>query len=210
MAVQTRGARRAPVLPAGGSFTLRRLRSSRLLLGTVFAAVLISAAVAGALVTLGLRTLPVAAVSQFEGSAGTTVNVSGQITLAQAGTDTAAVRSALHAAFGPTPVALDSALWSEPLRFPGTGQRRRAGGRSGARAGGRARRDHRAREADGRILAGRRGRGRGSPGPCQPERCQPERADPGRGAGRSRPRSTSPSASGSRCATTTPAARSGC
>ena len=122
MAVQTRGARRSPVLPGGGSFTLRRLRSSRLLLGTVFAAVLISAAVAGALVTLGLRTLPAAAVSQFDGSAGTTVNVSGQITLAQAGTDTTAVRSALHAAFGPTPVALDSALWSEPLQFPGLGR----------------------------------------------------------------------------------------
>jgi hypothetical protein len=122
VAVQTRGAHRARTVPAAGSFTLRRLRSSRLLLGTVFAAVLISAAVAGALVTLGLRTLPAAAVSQFEGSAGTSVNVSGQITLAQAGTDTAAVRSALHTAFGPTPVALDSALWSEPLRFPGTGQ----------------------------------------------------------------------------------------
>jgi hypothetical protein len=122
VAVQTRGGRRSAVRPGGGSFTVRRLRSSRLLLGTVFAAVLISAAVAGALVTLGLRTLPAAAVSQFEGSAGTSVNVSGQVTLAQAGTDTAAVRSALHAAFGPTPVALDSALWSEPLRFPGLGR----------------------------------------------------------------------------------------
>ncbi len=121
VAVQTRGAHRSRGLPAPGSFTLRRLRSSRLLLGTVFAAVLISAAVAGALVTLGLRTLPVAAVTQFEGSAGTAVNVSGQVTLAQAGTDTAAVRSALHAAFGPVPVTLYSALWSEPLRFPGTG-----------------------------------------------------------------------------------------
>jgi predicted ABC-type transport system involved in lysophospholipase L1 biosynthesis ATPase subunit len=58
VATQTRGVSRPPVPHGVGSFTLRRLGSSRLLLGTVFAAVLISSAVAGVLVTLGLRTLP--------------------------------------------------------------------------------------------------------------------------------------------------------
>jgi FtsX-like permease family len=119
VALQTGGVGHAPAVRAGGSFTVRRLRSSRLLLSTVFAAVLVSSAVTGALVTLSLRNLPAAAQSQLERSAGAFIDVTGQLTLSQAATDTSAVRQSLHAAFGPVPVALDAALWSEPLQFPG-------------------------------------------------------------------------------------------
>jgi FtsX-like permease family len=99
---------------------MRRMLASRLLLSAVFAAVLVSSAVVGALVTLSLRTLPATAQRELEQSAGTSIDVTGQGTLAQVATDTSGVRTSLRAAFGAVPVALDTALWSEPLRFPGT------------------------------------------------------------------------------------------
>jgi hypothetical protein len=123
VALRTGTENRAPALRPGGSFTLRRLAFSRLLLGTVFAAVLISSAVAGALATLSLRTLPAAALDQLAHSGGVTIDITGQPTLSEVPTDVSTIRSSLHAAFGSIPVTLDAALWSEPLQFPGTPQR---------------------------------------------------------------------------------------
>jgi hypothetical protein len=119
VAPQTRSVSRPPVPHGVGSFTLRRLGSSRLLLGTVFAAVLISSAVAGVLVTLGLRTLPAAALLQVDNSGSTSIDISGQPTLSEVGTDDSAIRASLHSVFGAVPVTLNAALWSEPLQFPG-------------------------------------------------------------------------------------------
>jgi hypothetical protein len=127
VALQTRDERRAGASRPGGSFTLRRLAFSRLLLAAVFAAVLISSAVAGALVTLSVRTLPGAALLQLEHSGGASIDISGQPTLSEVATDDAAIRTAIHTAFGTIPVALNRALWSEPLRFPSTGGASAAG-----------------------------------------------------------------------------------
>jgi hypothetical protein len=127
VALQTRDQSRTPVLRSGGSFTLRRLAYSRFLLGTVFAAVLISSAVAGALVTLSVRTLPGAALLQLEHSGGASIDISGQPTLGEVAGDDSAIRTAIHSAFATIPVTLNGALWSEPLRFPGTGPASTAG-----------------------------------------------------------------------------------
>lgn len=125
MALHAQGSARAPAVRAGGSFTVRRLFSTRLLLSAVFAAVLVCSAVAGALVSLSLRTLPAAVLRQLAHSAGQPIDISGQLTLGQAAAVDAITGNARLTAgswpgqvpaHGPVPVAVPAAA-AGPLRL---------------------------------------------------------------------------------------------
>jgi FtsX-like permease family len=101
-----------------GSFVLRRMSSSRLLLGSVLLAVFITAALTAALVTFSARGLPKAASRQLTTAPNLSISISGQIDATQAAADTAVIRSAVRAAFAAVPVRVERALWSDPLGLP--------------------------------------------------------------------------------------------
>jgi hypothetical protein len=107
-----------------GSFVLRRMVASRLLLGSVLVAILITAALTAALVTFSARALPQAARRDLVSAPKVSIAISGQIGAAQAAADSTVIRSSLRATFGTVPVSLERALWSDPLGWPvtGTGQ----------------------------------------------------------------------------------------
>ncbi len=93
--------------------------SSRLLLGAIVVAVLVSSGIAAALVTFEARTLPAQAQHEFERSGSTSIGVSAQITQAEATTDGRIIAASIRSALGAVLVRLDSALWSDPFRLPG-------------------------------------------------------------------------------------------
>jgi hypothetical protein len=101
------------------SFVLRRMGATRLLLGSVLLAVLVTAALTGALASFSARSLPAAVHRQLSSASGIWIDVSGQIDRAQATTDSAAVRSSTRAAFGDIPLTIEDALWSDSLALPG-------------------------------------------------------------------------------------------
>jgi hypothetical protein len=108
-------------LPRGpaSSFLLRRMGSSKLLLGSIFLSVLICSGLAAALVTFGTRSLPAAAQREFLRSGSTSIDVSAQLTAPLAAAGSHLVTSAAAAAFGPAPVTVDRGLWSDPFRLAG-------------------------------------------------------------------------------------------
>src|ERR1700684_2940492 len=93
----------------GGSFVLRRMGSSRLLLASILLAVLVSSGLAAALITFGLRTLPAAAQSHLASSGSSSIQISAQVTLSQEQADGRAIAALLRSALGPVPVTLDNA-----------------------------------------------------------------------------------------------------
>ena len=103
------------------SFVLRRMSSSRLLLGSVLLAIFITAALTAALVTFGERALPQAISRQLHFAPNVSMTINGQIDASQAIADTAVIRSSLRSAFRAVPVSLDRALWSDPLGLPASG-----------------------------------------------------------------------------------------
>jgi hypothetical protein len=100
------------------SFVLRRMSSSRLLLGSVLLAVFITAALTAALVTFSTRGLPQAVGRQLSTAPNVSVAISGQIDAAQAAADSAVIHSSIRTAFAAVPVTLERALWSDPLGLP--------------------------------------------------------------------------------------------
>jgi hypothetical protein len=104
--------------PLRGSFVLRRMGASRLLIGGMLAAILITASLTAALAAFSARGLPQAAGSQLAAAPNFTIAISGQIDSAQAAADAAVIRSSIRSAFGALPVRLASALWSDPLGLP--------------------------------------------------------------------------------------------
>jgi FtsX-like permease family len=103
------------------SFVLRRMSSSRLLLGSVLLAIFITAALTAALVTFSAHALPQAASRQLTTAHNVSIAINGQIGAAQAAADTKVIRSTVTAAFAGVPVSLEHALWSDPLGLPGSG-----------------------------------------------------------------------------------------
>jgi hypothetical protein len=103
------------------SFVLRRMSSSRLLLGSVLLAIFITAALTAALVTFSAHALPQAASRQLTTAQNVSIAINGQIGAAQAAADTKVIRSTVTAAFAGVPVSLEHALWSDPLGLPGSG-----------------------------------------------------------------------------------------
>ncbi len=102
-------------------FVLRRMSSSRLLLGSVLLAIFITAALTAALVTFSARGLPQAASRQLMTAPNVSIAISGQIDAAQAAADTPVIHSSMTAAFAAVPVRLERALWSDPLGLPASG-----------------------------------------------------------------------------------------
>jgi hypothetical protein len=100
------------------SFVLRRMSSSRLLLGSVLLAVFITAALTAALVTFSARGLPQAVSRQLSTAPNVSIAISGQIDAAQAASDSAVIQSSIRAAFAAVPVRLERGLWSDPLGLP--------------------------------------------------------------------------------------------
>src|SRR6202034_651696 len=109
---------RVPRGPAS-SFVLRRMGSSRLLLGSIFLSVLICSGLAAALVTFGSRSLPAAAQREFLRSGSVAIEVSAQITEPQAPAARRLGAGAAPAALRPAPVPVYRGLWSDPSRLPG-------------------------------------------------------------------------------------------
>lgn len=72
--------------------------SSRLLLGAIVVAVLVSSGIAAALVTFEARTLPAEAQREFQRSGSTSIDVSAQITQDEATTDGRVIAAAALAA----------------------------------------------------------------------------------------------------------------
>ena len=100
------------------SFVLRRMSSSRLLLGSVLLAVFITAALTAALITFSTRGLPQAVSRRLSTAPDVSIAISGQIDAAQADADSAVIHSSVRTAFAAVPVTLERALWSDPLGLP--------------------------------------------------------------------------------------------
>jgi hypothetical protein len=96
VAAPARGSR--PVHGARGSFVLRRVRSAPLLPVSLLLAVLTSVLVTTALASFATRALPAAAHQFLVRSPATTIQVSGQLTAAQASADQPVIRAAVHSA----------------------------------------------------------------------------------------------------------------
>ncbi|HEY2577683.1 MAG TPA: FtsX-like permease family protein [Streptosporangiaceae bacterium] len=101
--------------------------ASWLVLGAVLLNTAVAAALAAALASFAGQALTQAAVRQIETAAQTSIAVNGAVTLGQARSDTAAIRSSLRTAFGTVPVTLQRSLWSDSLglrsdQAPKTGQ----------------------------------------------------------------------------------------
>jgi hypothetical protein len=121
VAAPARGSR--PVRGTRGSFVLRRARSAPLLPVSLLLAVLTSVLVTTALASFATRALPAAARQLLARSPATTIQVSGQLTAAQASADQPVIRAAVHSALGRVPFTLTSARWSDQLALPPTGRR---------------------------------------------------------------------------------------
>jgi hypothetical protein len=118
-----RGAMRMTWRRSAGSFVLRRMGSSRLLLGSILVAVLAASGVTAALVSFSVRTLPAAAQRQLLRAGPPSVTFDGQLTPAQASAAGHAISASVRAAFGTVPVTVNSARWSDPLSLPGAASR---------------------------------------------------------------------------------------
>jgi len=92
--------------------------ASWLVLGAVLLNTAVAAALAAALASFAGQALTQAARRQIETAPATSISINGAVTLAQARSDTTAIRAALRAAFGTVPVTLDGSLWSDSLALP--------------------------------------------------------------------------------------------
>src|SRR5262245_7494515 len=99
------------------SFIVRRMASSRLLLGCILLTTLITAALIAALTSFWVQALPQAVSNQLAHSGGMSITSSGQVGARIAAADERAVRATMRAVFGHVPYRLHAALWSDPLGF---------------------------------------------------------------------------------------------
>jgi hypothetical protein len=95
---------------------IRRLKTSRLLIGSVALTALILSLLLSALATFDVRVLARTVGGQLARSDTSTV-VIGLVTASQARANDAAVRTAMRGAFGRTGYRLYEAVWSDPLSF---------------------------------------------------------------------------------------------
>ena len=100
------------------AFLLRRMRASRLLLGCVLLAALVTSTLLAALADFAAVTLTQAAEQQVSSSAQLSVQVNSTASAAQAGRAGRFIRASLRSALGPQGLAMQSALWSDPLNLP--------------------------------------------------------------------------------------------
>ena len=119
------------------SFIVRRMGSSRLLLGCILLTTVITAALIAALTSFWVQALPQSVSNQLGRSGAMSVTISGQVGAQVAAADGRAVRAAMRRVFGPVPFRLDGALWSDPLGFtkPENGGPARPGGPKGGSSG---------------------------------------------------------------------------
>jgi hypothetical protein len=103
---------------ARAGFLLRRMRASRLLIGCVLVVTLVASTLLAALADFSSVFLNQAAEQQVASSSELAVQVNSTASSAQAGPANSFVTASLRAAFGSQGLALQSALWSDPLDFP--------------------------------------------------------------------------------------------
>ena len=103
-------------MPVPAPLFIRRLKSSRLLIGSVAFTVLILSLLLSALATFDVRVLARTAGSQLARS-DTSAVVIGLVTAPQARADDPAIRAVMRGAFGRTGYSLHEAVWSDPLSF---------------------------------------------------------------------------------------------
>ena len=100
------------------AFLLRRMRASRLLVGCVLLATLVTSTLLAALADFSAVFLNQAAEQQVASSGELAVQVNSTANAAQAGPANRLVTSSLRSAFGTQGLAIQSALWSDPLDLP--------------------------------------------------------------------------------------------
>lgn len=102
----------------GVPVVVRRMGASWLVLGAVLLNTAVAAVLAAALASFAGQALTQAARRQIETAPATSISINGAVTLAQARSDTTAIRSALRTAFSTVPVTLYGSLWSDSLALP--------------------------------------------------------------------------------------------
>ncbi len=100
------------------AFLLRRMRASRLLVGCVLVATLVTSTLLAALADFSAVFLSQAADQQVASSRALAVQVSSTADAAQAGPASRFVTTSLRSAFGHQGLAIQAALWSDPLDLP--------------------------------------------------------------------------------------------
>ena len=104
-------------------FIVRRMGSSRLLLGCILATTAITAALIAALTSFWVQALAQAVDGQLRQAPGMSIAVSGQVNARTAAADEPAVRTTMRTVFGHIPYRLyGGALWSDPLGLTRAGQ----------------------------------------------------------------------------------------
>src|SRR6516162_5125825 len=98
-----------------GSFLVRRVNYSRLLLATVMLTVLATAALGAALASFAAQSLPQAVRGQLARSPALSIAVRGAITAPQVGPAGQIVRTGIARALAGVSDRLDQGLWSDPL-----------------------------------------------------------------------------------------------
>jgi hypothetical protein len=101
------------------AFLLRRMRASRLLVGCVLLATLVTSTLLAGLADFSAVFLSQAAEQQVASSGELAVQVNSTANAAQAGPANRLVTASLRSAFGTQGLAMQSALWSDPLDLPG-------------------------------------------------------------------------------------------
>jgi hypothetical protein len=112
-------------------FIMRRMGSSRLLLGCILVTTAITAALIAALASFWGQALAQAVDGQLGRSAAMSIAVSGQVDARTAAADEPAVRATMRTVFGHIPYRLYGALWSNPLGLTAEGQGAPAAGPNG-------------------------------------------------------------------------------
>jgi hypothetical protein len=103
-------------------FIVRRMGSSRLLLGCILLTTAITAALIAALTSFWVQAIAQAVDGQLGRSAGMSIAVSGQVDARTAAADEPVVRASMRNVFGPIPYQLYGALWSDPLGLTPAGK----------------------------------------------------------------------------------------
>ena len=103
-------------------FIVRRMGSSRLLLGCILLTTAITAALITALTSFWVQALAQAVDGQLGRSAGMSITISGQVNARTAAADEPVVRATMRRVFGPIPYRLYGALWSDPLGLTSAGK----------------------------------------------------------------------------------------
>src|SRR5215472_1614257 len=105
-------------------FIVRRMGSSRLLLGCILLTTAITAALITALTSFWVQALAQAVDGQLGRSAAMSIVVSGQVDARTATADEPVVHRTMRTVFGSVPYRLDDALWSDPLGLTALGSGR--------------------------------------------------------------------------------------